>query len=394
MWPPSASFWRNEFPLATDQGVRPHLFKSLLPAGLCRDAPLLQSIADGSLATACREGAAKARVYIDESRREDLLSAVLTDQVIKGESLEQYLKRTTGEQRFGFVINNLERVSTELASKFGWFLDSMFTSRGMPIGGVEQVAFAGNYSSTAFGIHEGFEHAFLCHLGPGTKNFYCWSREEYLKLSGGKREPTFGDFADWLQYGELFVMEPGDILYLPAKVYHVGRQEEFSISIALPLYTYPLPRFFAKVVLPILSELVPFDNEGMSDLLTTNEVVVEEVRSILPRLVSEWEDRQVAQVLKDYLMKLRSNGGWEVINLPLDSGAVDQRMHAQVGDGAIFPSLPFKLQWDLVGEEPHQTLRVYYQGQSKDFAFSDELVSQLERLRDEEHASRTLSTVK
>ncbi|MET9778939.1 hypothetical protein ABZ023_32600, partial [Streptomyces sp. NPDC006367] len=108
----------------------------------------------------------------------------------------------------------------------------------VPAGGAELVAFVGNYSGTAFGVHEGYENAFLTHYGPGTKDFYCWPAEEYRKLTGGS-DPLYGDYTWLLEHGEHFALEPGDALFLPERVFHVGRQSEFSVSIAIPLYTFP-----------------------------------------------------------------------------------------------------------------------------------------------------------
>ena len=154
-----------------------------------------------------------------------------------------------GAERFSLVINNLETVSPALAAGLGTFLRSLIDGWGLPLGGAEQVAFAGNYSGTAFGIHEGYEDAFLVHLGPNAKNFYCWSAELYEKLTGGK-EPTYGDYQALLEHGEHFLLEPGDALFLPRRVFHVGTQDTFSVSVAMPLYTYPYAQILQSRIIP------------------------------------------------------------------------------------------------------------------------------------------------
>jgi hypothetical protein len=158
-----------------------------------------------------------------------------------------------GAERFSLVINNVETLSPKLAAGLGAFLGSLFEGWGMPMGGAELVAFAGNYSGTAFGVHEGYEDAFLTHCGPGVKHFYTWSNEEYQKLTGGS-DPLYGDYVWLLEHGEHFVLEPGDALFLPQRVFHVGRQDEFSVSVAVPLYTYPDAAVLRQAVLPDLIE--------------------------------------------------------------------------------------------------------------------------------------------
>ncbi|MDW9570213.1 hypothetical protein GOA98_24580 [Sinorhizobium meliloti] len=369
MWPPAKEFWIDEFPAATEHGVKPYLFKAILPEQLQGENLLTNTLRDGSLKAACESGSAKARVYIEEDRREDLLDRVVSGQIEAKETLEAYIRRITGEERFGFVVNNLERVSAPLAEQLGLFLASMFEVRGMPLGGVEQVSFAGNYSSTAFGIHEGFEHAFLCHFGPGTKLFYCWSQATYLQLNNGSRAPTFGDFTDWLQYGELFIMEPGDILYLPARVYHVGRQSEFSLSVALPLYTYPTPRFLSKVILASLIAEVPFDQEGMSDLISPDRIGV--LHDVIAReahdLFEHWGSTGIGNLLQQYVLKLMSNGGWEIINKP--SAQFDDLLPGTALSDPASYSLPrpYRTLWQHGLDCGADEVRVFLRGESKVF---------------------------
>ncbi|MBY3220945.1 cupin domain-containing protein [Rhizobium laguerreae] len=369
MWPPSRTFWTDDFPLATENGVKPFLFKALIPQRLAGEAIFAETFRDGTLAAAYRTGSAKARVYINEDRREDLLRQVIDGQIGRNEDVEAYIRRVTGEARFGFVVNNLERVSHSLAEELGLFLSSMFAVRGIPIGGVEQVSFAGNYSSTAFGIHEGFEHAFLCHFGPGTKHFYCWSQQTYLKLSGGSRSPTFGDFMQWLQFGELFIMEPGDVLYLPARVYHVGRQSEYSLSVALPLYTYPLKRFIAKVIVPSLLEDVPFEEEGMSNSIPVQDVSPfhDDVAQEAKGLFDHWSSSAIRLFLDQYLLKLVSNGGWEIINKPVED--FDNLLSCDVmKDPAIYAlPEPYRALWQRGLNCGEDEVRVFVRGESKVF---------------------------
>jgi hypothetical protein len=48
-----------------------------------------------------------------------------------------------------------------------------------------------------------------------------------------------GDYQALLEEVEYFLHEPAEALFLPRRVSHVGTQDTFSVSMALPLYTYP-----------------------------------------------------------------------------------------------------------------------------------------------------------
>ena len=276
---------------------------------------------------------ARARVYINETRRDDIVQSLLSDDAKDGECFPSFVQRVSKSKRFSLVMNNLEQASDELASRFGGVLSPFFEQLGVPLGGVEQALFCGNYTTTAFGIHEGFEHALLCHLGPNTKLFHCWSQSEYLQVSG-TREPTFSstnEYSTLLERSKLFQLEPGDVLFLPALVYHVGMQNDYSISVALPLYSYPTSRFLANLVLPtVFSKTLPFDSEGSSE-----HVPYEDSRHLLHRVKSEfesalqvWENGAIDRVVTDYWNRLSSNGYWELPttilkNLDIDFATVD-----------------------------------------------------------------------
>lgn len=309
----------NGFDEKTGGGRAPYLFESLLPLHESFAGPDAVEQAFYTLTEhAVRETTdCRIRIYDGEQRRDELIDPAYSQERREGETLVTFMQRLTGKTRFSLVINNLEQISPRLAADFGRFIRSFFAFRGMPVGGVEQAAFCGNYAGTAFGIHEGFEHAFLCHLGPGVKDFYCWTRDEYIALAGG-RAPTFADanaYDALLKTGKLFVLKPGDVLYLPASVYHIGRQDEYSVSVALPFYTYPLTRFLSRRVIPDLSEQsLPFDQEGISDLLPfgTRNPLLAPLGQLLDDTLRRWSDGALPEYLGYHWHRLVSNGGWEL----------------------------------------------------------------------------------
>ncbi|PHM24537.1 cupin domain-containing protein [Xenorhabdus budapestensis] len=303
----------------TNYGKSPFLFKSILPLneGFSNHETVQQAFYNLRIKSNLQKTDCRLRIYDGEKRRDDLVEKLFSEGVLPNETIVNFMQRLTGKERFSLVINNLEQSNSKLAADFGLFAQSFFAYKGFPIGGIEQAAFCGNYSGTAFGIHEGFEHAFLCHLGPGVKYFYCWPRELYLEITNS-REPTFSDseiYDKLMEKGTLYILEPGDALYLPASVYHVGRQDEYSVSIALPFYTYPLSRFMAIKILPTLIEKsLSFDQEGMSELIScnNNQFIAKPFVNLLTETMIKWTQQDLPKYVNYYWHRLRSNGGWEL----------------------------------------------------------------------------------
>ncbi|MGW8762894.1 hypothetical protein ACWGN5_10370 [Streptomyces sp. NPDC055815] len=238
-WPPPRAFWTDTLPEKTDGMRRPYLFKGVIPASAANADTVLDGFAAIRRAHAAGvEITSNARVYVGEEHRPDLVVKVLATDGWPEGGFTAWMQEQVGAERFSLVLNTLESVSDPLAAGLGEFVGALIDGWGVPAGGAELVAFVGNYSGTAFGVHEGYENAFLTHYGPATKDFYCWPAEEYRKLTGGS-DPLYGDYTWLLERGEHFALEPGDALFLPERVFHVGRQSEFSVSVAIPLYTFP-----------------------------------------------------------------------------------------------------------------------------------------------------------
>ncbi|WP_284741673.1 JmjC domain-containing protein [Amycolatopsis sp. RTGN1] len=323
-WPPGPDFWTGEFPAHTTTRTTPYLFKGIIPeAAACSDDVLAGFETIRRAHAAHLDIKAKARVYVGEDRRDDLLPAVLTAPAWDGASFVPWMQDLVGAERFSLVINNLETVSPALAAGLGAFLRTLVDGWGFPLGGAEQVAFAGNYAGTAFGVHEGYEDAFLIHLGPNPKNFYTWPADEYEKLTGGK-DPLYGDYQWLLEHGEHFVLEPGDALFLPRRVFHVGTQDQFSVSVAIPLYTYPHAAILRQHIIPdVLASLLA--DRGPDDALSEpspmaaaaagSAPVAEQLAGLGRNLLLAAADRVTDAAERHARQRwhtVLSNGGWEL----------------------------------------------------------------------------------
>lgn len=363
-WPPAPEFWASRFPTETREATSPVLFKGVVPAEVLSAVDVFAGLR--RLQDAARSGeptSARTRVYIGEQRRDDIIDTVLTTPWEEGTDFLPWMQALCGAERFSLVVNNLETTSPRLSAALGELIGSAFTGWGVPIGGCEQVSFLGNYSATAFGVHEGDEDAFLVHLGPGVKHFYCWSRESYIELTGGT-DPTFGDSQWLLEHGECFDLEAGDVLFLPRKVFHVGRQSEFSVSVAVPVYTYPDSRLLAKEILPALLETLAVGGDAIPSPMHNAAAGPEPVADDLIDAAGIMLDQAIAAapthiraVLQRRWRTVLSNGGWEWVEHDL-ARADDARSASQAlaaGADSITVAAPYAM---FVDEDLDEDLSV------------------------------------
>jgi hypothetical protein len=379
-WPPSPQFWVEEFPRRTAGATEPALFKGLLPD----TEGATQAVGDAfSHIQRHPSGPWRLRLYLGEDRRDDLLERLRDEPFERAKDFDAFVRRAVGAERYCIVVNNLEVASPQLAWSLGELLDSMHKHRGAPLGGSEQVAFIGNYSGTPFGVHEGFEDAFLVHLGPGVKRFYCWSNEQYSLLTGG-RAPTFGDYSWLLDSATEFILEPGDVFFLPAEVYHVGVQSELSVSVAIPLYTFPLERFFLRAVLPSLAEELLAEVDGNpSDLLPFDphsSLLDERMQGVGILLLEQLAQRLSARLpplLHDHWLRVYSNGGWEPVAANEDVGLAESTAR----DDVLALQAPSRLVWEHAADDD-RNLHIYARGRRVIATSTPALLEQLEVLHD------------
>lgn len=210
-----------------------------------------------------------------------------------------------GLERFAFIINELQDWSPDLTTAAASLLSGMFDLRGIPPWGLEMILFAGNYAGTPFGVHRGFEHAFLCHLGPANKDFYLWSPESYAQLTGGLEDTP--NYDHLLAHGVHVVLEPGDVLYLPALWFHIGAQQSYSSSIAIALYDYPIERWFRSALADALGSL-PADGPTLphARIHLDRNPLREEVDHLLATCVRS----RLFSNLDDHWFRMLSNAGF------------------------------------------------------------------------------------
>lgn len=136
-------------------------------------------------------------------------------------------------ERVGLVVNHAQEWSDPLTRGIGGFLRELYGVLGLPSGGVELIAFWGDYPVTPFGAHQDFEDAVFFHLGPGPKTMHLWDPEVFVELAGSSAETH--DFERYLDHACSFELAPGDVLFHPRNWFHVAVQRGTSASVSAGL---------------------------------------------------------------------------------------------------------------------------------------------------------------
>ena len=298
------------------------------------------------------------RVYDGIDRRNDLASNILSLKAPLGkfEDTFKWMCEVSKTEKLAFIINDLQEWDDALCRRSAAFLEGFYETKGMPPDGVELVLFGGNYESTPFGVHRGFEHAFLAHLGPAPKEFYLWSPDLFESLTGGV-EAVF-DYEWLIPHATSYTLEPNDLLYLPAYWFHIGAQKELSCSIAIALYQGR----DIDVVHSTIMQSTPKDYENgvllpYLPINTSHNPLCSLLENATSKIV---RTRIYEQADKMWYPRL-SNGGLrrkqKILFPPLDLTL----------DSSIKLSNPFKLYWKV--DEMSNYVQIYSRHQMMNFKY-------------------------
>jgi hypothetical protein len=245
------------------------------------------------------------KTYINQELRNDTADKMYQNPPADGQSLEDWIEVLFGDQKFGIVLNSLEKYSNQFAERAAEIVEPLLKEAGLPLGGLSFLCFMGNYGFTPFGIHKEAtgEEGILFHLGPGKKQFYTWDQPKYNVIEHNSQ--IFRDLDEMIPEAKCYELEPGDAMFIPHQVYHIANSSELSVSFVMDYINPPLDRLEIELakqvgeleenlkqssyVLPLKPDVKPKD---WGTLLNKTSFMV-----------------KMEKVLQERILALKSNGG-------------------------------------------------------------------------------------
>ncbi|MFJ3310457.1 hypothetical protein ACIPSA_47320 [Streptomyces sp. NPDC086549] len=178
-------------------------------------APPMTPYADGEVRPALRE----------DIHRPDLLTTT---------SLEDFLARWLGHERFFVTVSHLEAWNERLHDlAYESFVSPLTDSAGLSgleglVGGLDVYAVLGNCGATPFGVHTDDEPIFLMHCGPNPKEVWY---SDLAPNGSGQAAAT-----EWMDRATHHVMRNGDVVFIPAGTYHLLRSWGFGASLGFDIF--------------------------------------------------------------------------------------------------------------------------------------------------------------
>ena len=159
-------------------------------------------------------------------------------------SLERYARRMTermGSKRYALVMSVLHAHGYPLWEKERRFLERLWRGVGIPTSGVITTLFHGNYAHTPVGVHLDRFATFMFALR-GRKRMRFWRTKPWKERVSSKV-----DYGPYLAQSFSVNVAPGDMLYWPTHLYHVGEGVDddvaTSVNIGVPI-SGPVPSYY------------------------------------------------------------------------------------------------------------------------------------------------------
>jgi hypothetical protein len=154
--------------------------------------------------------------------------------------------------------HNLQSLSSDLYFKARKFLAPVTAKFGLPGGGINTFTIAGKYRSTSVGIHCDPCDIFLFPLF-GSKTIYGWETSKFIErvsdLEALERDGAVLEgepYERHLDGAQCVHAKPGEVIYIPAKYWHINvlDKAEPSIAIGMSLFSN---RSAGELVMPVLN---------------------------------------------------------------------------------------------------------------------------------------------
>jgi hypothetical protein len=237
------------------------------------------------------------RVYIAGGLRLDYAAKIRREPPAPGEAFQVWSERIFGSKKYGLVINNCELLNERLAQRFAELYFPRIRNT-MPVCLVDIVFFAGNYGYTPFGIHkDGASQPILhFHLGPHSKEFYCWDPFAFEKLTGSS-ESCFQP-ERYCRSQNSYLFERGSVFVMPGGLYHIGNNPGLSVTLTLGFAALSEEELLSKALARATRRL------AIARCDSANAYCKECAAAEAQRLSM---DQWIEEALSDYRLSLESN---------------------------------------------------------------------------------------
>ncbi len=309
--------WCAALDEASDGFTKPVVLKNQLPTSLM--AHLAHDVLQ-TLSSLDADSNQHLRLYLEKNLQADGHAVLNKRKPQSNETVKNWAERSFPEE-FGIILNSIQNYSDGLASFSHDFFEVFNRQFRYPLGGTDISFFIGDYQYTPLGFHkdpDGHKVVHL-HLGPGTKEMYLIPAEVYendiqhITRNKNGQFDSFMDHKQLLPYATKYVIEPGDIFYMPPSIWHVG--VNLGLSAAVTLWHLDITsRDLQKKILLSLKEKLPANLNKPAVLVAEQQGETFEQLSGFLGLgqMSNGESflQSVENSLKDYAAKLKSNGGY------------------------------------------------------------------------------------
>ncbi len=244
------------------------------------------------------------KIYIENELKNEYIHKLVEHPPRINQTLEEWSQEIFGDLKFGMILIGLEQYSNKFAEKAASIVAPLLETAGMPVHGLSFLFFMGNYGFTPFGIHKEAtgEDGILFHLGPQDKQFYTWDDPKYNSLEHNKQ--VFHNVSEMISEGEEYNLKPGDAMFIPHYVYHIGNTSQFSSSVVLDYINPPKDRFENELLKAAAQQALNFHTDYEKPIQ-------------MDAPPSIWNDRidihsiqkKMELVFLRNILSLRSNGG-------------------------------------------------------------------------------------
>lgn len=247
------------------------------------------------------------KTYINHELRNEFIEKMVANPPKQEDSLENWSSQIVGEEKFGVILVGLEQYSNAFAEKAAEIVRPLLEVAGLPLHGLSFLFFMGNYGFTPFGVHKDAagEDGILFHLGPENKEIYTWDDPKYNSIE--HHTEVFHNVQEMLAKGEKYELKPGDAMFIPHYVYHIGNTPKFSLSFVLDYINPPKDRFENELIQETAEEQlihhIDYEKPLRMDAPLSSVKNTIDVESV---------QKKMEIALKRKILGLKSNGGIRV----------------------------------------------------------------------------------